>query len=265
MRLSQGSAATLGLITMNQLVEPTTCYLLLGNKCNSNCEYCAQKDSHNLSRIEWPEFDKVEAISRINKSSFRRVCLQCTDSAFEESVETAEKIEKPVSISYGFRNMKEVTKALFVADNISIALDCANEEIYERMRRGDFSSRLSLLKQSAQEFPGRITTHLIAGLGESEEEMTALFNELNESGIRIGLFAFTPINANQKQPDIRYYRRLQKELHKIQNLNNTPFQTTGCDDCNRPYYNENPRGPIYNYPRELTGEEYEDAIDVAQR
>jgi biotin synthase len=35
------------------------------------------------------------------------------------------------------------------------------------------------------------------------------------------------------------------------------FQTSGCKDCNRPYYNEKPSGPINNYPRKLTKEEIE--------
>jgi biotin synthase len=34
-----------------------------------------------------------------------------------------------------------------------------------------------------------------------------------------------------------------------------PFQTSGCPNCNRPYYNEKPSGPIYNYPRELNEKE----------
>jgi biotin synthase len=34
-----------------------------------------------------------------------------------------------------------------------------------------------------------------------------------------------------------------------------PFLTTGCPNCNRPYYNEKPSGPMYNYPRKLTEKE----------
>ncbi|MCW3977503.1 MAG: radical SAM protein, partial [Candidatus Bathyarchaeota archaeon] len=26
--------------------------------------------------------------------------------------------------------------------------------------------------------------------------------------------------------------------------------TSGCPGCNRPYYNERPGGPLYNYPRQ---------------
>jgi biotin synthase len=30
--------------------------------------------------------------------------------------------------------------------------------------------------------------------------------------------------------------------------NPTIFMTSGCPNCNRPYYNETPAGPIFNYP-----------------
>jgi biotin synthase-related radical SAM superfamily protein len=34
-----------------------------------------------------------------------------------------------------------------------------------------------------------------------------------------------------------------------------PFLTSGCPNCNRPYYNEKPSGPIYNYPKPLKKKE----------
>jgi biotin synthase len=34
-----------------------------------------------------------------------------------------------------------------------------------------------------------------------------------------------------------------------------PFLTSGCPDCNRPFYNEKPSGPIYNYPRNIRRDE----------
>ena len=43
-------------------------------------------------------------------------------------------------------------------------------------------------------------------------------------------------------------------------INGQAFQTSGCDDCNRPYYNERPGGLIYNYPRQLTPLEVAKAI-----
>jgi biotin synthase len=45
----------------------------------------------------------------------------------------------------------------------------------------------------------------------------------------------------------------QKLMQAIQT--SKAFRTSGCPDCNRPYYNEKPSGPIYNFPRELTKKE----------
>jgi biotin synthase len=36
-----------------------------------------------------------------------------------------------------------------------------------------------------------------------------------------------------------------------------PFLTSGCPDCNRPFYNEKPSGPLYNYPRQPDKKEIE--------
>ena len=105
-----------------------------------------------------------------------------------------------------------------------------------------------------------------------------------DKGITIGLFAFTPVRgtpwATHQPPTIAHYRRIQiahyllKNGYKeniiayhngiIQSFNRPEqevrerladgqaFQTSGCDDCNRPYYNERPGGLLYNYPRHLT-------------
>ena len=42
------------------------------------------------------------------------------------------------------------------------------------------------------------------------------------------------------------------------------FQVTGCKGCNRPYYNERPRGPMYNYPKHLTEDEILKSIEETQ-
>jgi biotin synthase len=41
-----------------------------------------------------------------------------------------------------------------------------------------------------------------------------------------------------------------------------PFLTSGCPDCNRPYYNEKPIGPLYNYPRKISQKEKEEIIKL---
>lgn len=136
---------------------------------------------------------------------------------------------------------------------------------------------------------GMISTHFIVGLGETEKELVSAIQSCVDLGVLPALFAFTPIAGtrfqNRCQPSIQTYRRIQIARHLIVNafsrfekmtfnsegeiLNfgidekrllqivetGKPFFTSGCPNCNRPYYNEKPSGPIYNYPSSMTGEE----------
>jgi biotin synthase len=123
-------------------------------------------------------------------------------------------------------------------------------------------------------------------LGESEEDVVVLIQSLVGMGIRPILFAFTPVPGTRleslSQPDLIAYRRIQVARYLIVhgyasyeeirfkdgkitgfNISNLTeilsdgdaFRTTGCPGCNRPFYNERPSGPFYNYPREPTKEE----------
>ena len=150
--------------------------------------------------------------------------------------------------------------------------------------------QFSLLKEAIAVFgKGNVSTHVIIGLGETEKEAAQVFQRCVDMGVLPGLFAFTPIRGttleNNSPPELESYRRLQlarylisqtkSEIEDIQfdvdgkitsyGLSNEvldpivesglPFQTSGCPDCNRPYYNEKPSGPIYNYPKRLKKEE----------
>lgn len=135
----------------------------------------------------------------------------------------------------------------------------------------------------------KVSTHLIVGLGETEREILHLVQLFFNSDIVSALFAFTPIRGTQlelrSQPQIGSYRRIQLAKHLIDNKlvsfdeisfhNNgkilnfgvkksrikkiiesgNPFLTSGCPNCNRPFYNEKPSGPLYNYPRKLNLDE----------
>jgi lipoyl synthase len=138
---------------------------------------------------------------------------------------------------------------------------------------------------------GNVSTHLIIGLGETEKEAAEFLQRCVDLGVVPALFAFTAVRGTALEttppPKIESYRRMQLSRYLIVNgmtraekmqfndeseitnygltqeaLNKIvesglPFQTSGCPDCNRPYYNEKPSGPIYNYPRELTEQEIE--------
>jgi len=147
-----------------------------------------------------------------------------------------------------------------------------------------------LLRDAVDVFgKGNASTHLIVGLGESEEELVRMIQECVDMGVLPALFAFTPIKGTamekHAQPKVESYRRVQlarylifKGLTHFRNLCfagsgqildfgvtrdslrsivgvGMPFLTSGCSSCNRPFYNEKPSGPIYNYPRSLRGEE----------
>ena len=150
------------------------------------------------------------------------------------------------------------------------------------------------LKDTVKVFgEGSVSTHLIVGLGETERDLCEAIQWCVDSGIYPGLFAFTPIPGtafeNNPPPILSSYRRVQVAhyllVHKRMRLENMefdkggcaenfgvskeqlvevidagePFLTSGCPGCNRPYYNERPGGPLYNYPRQLQPEEIVEA------
>jgi lipoyl synthase len=266
MRLSIGSAAKLGFIDIKQLTPPTTCYVMLGKKCQNNCSFCSQNnEEHKLSRINWPEFNEKEIINQINSSDFQRVCLQCTSVEINVLNLIISKINKPISISYNFNHINQIKLIHKKVDNICIPFDVANKDKFYEIKHENYDNKLKIITQAAKLFPNKISTHLIVGLGETESEIVKLIKYFYSIGVDVGLFAFTPIKGtkleNVEQPKIGYYRRIQAKHYKIKHNTNklspVAFMTSGCEECNRPYYNESPKGPIYNYPRKLTDEEYE--------
>jgi biotin synthase-related radical SAM superfamily protein len=146
------------------------------------------------------------------------------------------------------------------------------------------------LEEAVQVF-GRnsVSTHLIVGLGENEKQLVEIMQWCVDTGICPSLFAFTPVPGtvleNMNQPKLAAYRRVQLARFfmvngktRVENMQfdgegrivgysvsqsmleetlelGGPFQTSGCPGCNRPYYNEKPSGPIYNYPRPLSHDE----------
>jgi biotin synthase len=154
----------------------------------------------------------------------------------------------------------------------------------------NWNQQFTQLREAVSLFgKGNVSTHLIVGLGETEKEVVNLIQQCADMGVLPALFAFTPIRgtalANKPQPTLASYRRIQLARYLITNRNvaladmrfdangkitnfgidktqltqmvetGKPFLTSGCPDCNRPFYNEKPSGPIYNYPRNIRQEE----------
>lgn len=152
-----------------------------------------------------------------------------------------------------------------------------------------WKNQFSILNEAIEVFgKGNVSTHVIVGLGEKEKEVAQVIQKCVDMSVLPALFAFTPIQGTALEgcspPPIESYRRVQlarylivkglarfdsmkfdengkievfgltmQELKPIIELGE-PFLTSGCKDCNRPYYNEKPSGPIYNYPKKPSQE-----------
>jgi len=304
----------IGLLEGKLDAKPTTCYLMTyrQGKCTANCSFCVQARSSRgrselLSRVTWPVFSTKEVLERISGAfelgRIKRVCIQTLNypEAFQHLLAILKKLRTqtmvPVSVSCQPLNRKTIgVLAECGVDRIAIPLDTPKEELFQEVKGEDvggpyrWENQLRLLGEAVSLFgEGKVSTHLIVGLGETEEEMMEAIQKCVEMHVLPALFAFTPIPGtsleHMPQPGIEVYRRIQLgrylivsgiaqsglmsfdsegkitefgvEKEKIEQLVRTgaPFVTCGCPDCNRPFYNEKPSGPIYNYPEGLTKEE----------
>jgi biotin synthase-related radical SAM superfamily protein len=314
LRVSLGTAISLGLTNGKLQAFPTTAYLMTHNpsKCSANCSFCPQaRDSHGsasmLSRVSWPIVQTNAILEAINRDwetehRIRRVCIQTLNykDVFDHVSFIVTKIRRqcgvPISVSCQPSCSDELCRlAEAGVQRVGIPLDAATENIFDCVKGSQaggpyrWERQFQLLKQALGIFgEGNVSTHLIVGLGETEQEMVKTVQDCVDIGVLPGLFAFTPVSGtkmqNTKQPPIQTYRRIQVArlivLSKISRFENMrfaqgqitdfgiskdalerivdggeAFRTCGCPDCNRPYYNERPTGPIYNYPAKLKSEE----------
>ncbi len=188
-------------------------------------------------------------------------------------------------------------------ERIGIAIDACTPDLFEEIkgteRKSGYSwdTHIKAIKDAQGVFGAdRVTTHLIVGLGESEKEISDFLFDMKDMGVRVGLFAFTAIKGTDlsanDSPQLGTYRRIQilrdliardlvqrdavhfdaqgrlifpygTEELKAKIASGNAFRVTGCPGCNRPYYNERPRGTMYNYPRPLKQDEIEKALEEA--
>jgi biotin synthase-related radical SAM superfamily protein len=309
-KVSSGTLGVLGIVDSRLDAPPTTAYLMVGGRCSRDCGFCAQARNSTasamaLSRVNWPSWAQVEILDAVAmayaEGRIQRCCLQVTvsrgalDRVREIAARLGHRLPVSVSVVASPAQVKELLDA--GAERVGLSLDAANEEAYRRVKGGDLHAALAIIQEAARLFPGRITTHLMVGLGETEEEMVRLMALLISWGVTPSLFAFTPIRGTAMQdeapPPMDSYRRLQVARHLLMEgvssvddlsfseqgrilsfglptseleelmADGEAFQTSGCPGCNRPYYNEPPRGPLYNYPRPPTETEWRAALKKA--
>ncbi len=224
--VSSGTATVLGLSEAFIDAPPTTAYLLVGERCGRDCSFCTQARNSRapaqaLSRVIWPPYEEKKTLSALKEAykrgKIRRACLQVTVSPgylsrTEEIVAQLKGI--PICASVVVSNLDQVAQLLDSGLEIAgLSLDAANEEIYRCVKGGNFNRTLGLIEEAAKRFPGRVATHLIVGLGETEEEVARLIQRLHDWGVIVALFAFTPNPGttleNQPPPPLSSYRRIQ--------------------------------------------------------
>lgn len=313
-RVSIGSAIVMGLMKGKLDAVPTTAYLMTyrDGKCTANCGFCPQaRESSSradmLSRVSWPVFPTKIVVEELRNAvvdgKIRRVCIQALNypEVFVDLLTLVRALCQTINVSISVscqplnkRNLKLLSNS--GVERIGIPLDAATEELFEKVKgvlaRGPYVWRkqFQLLGEAVKIFgKGKVSTHLIVGLGETEKEMIKTIQQCVDIGVLPALFAFTPIAGtaleNNSQPSIEKYRRIQiarylivNRIARYENIrfdergcivdfwidretllsiieSGKPFLTSGCPNCNRPYYNEKPGGPLYNYPRKLSKKE----------
>jgi len=313
-RVSIGSAITIGLLKGRLDAEPTTAYLMTykRGKCNANCGFCPQARGSRsradmLSRVSWPAFDTTIVLDRLVAASvegkIKRVCIQALNypkviahlRALIENI--LQRVKIPISVSCQPLHLEDIKLLKDAgAERIGIPIDAATEEIFDKVKGVSVGSRYnmkrqwSLLEEAIKVFGrGYVSTHFIVGLGETEKEMVYAIQKCVDIGVLPALFAFTPVSGtaleNRDPPSIQEYRRVQVaryvifkglsraelmsfddrgritsfgvDAETLRDIVNSgePFLTSGCPHCNRPYYNEKPSGPIYNYPKPLRADD----------
>ena len=299
-RASVGTLATIGLLKIDIVEKPTTAYILLYSQsgCLGTCTFCPQSISSTsnkslVSRVSWPEVDlRVLTKGIKDVEVFKRVCIQTViKEGFKDDVLeivntlVGEGVNKPISISLTptDKDYLILLKDLGV-DSLGIGFDTATPKTFSLVRKPySWYEYMGFLRDCIDVFgPSKIYIHLIYGLGDNDLEFLNTMKYFTSLGVKIALFAFTPIKGtpyeSRERPNIINYRKIQvlrylltlgydvndyivvsgdnvylrRELVKdiLENIDKylNAFITSGCPGCNRPFYNESVKGPHYNYP-----------------
>ncbi len=306
-RLSAGTAAVLGLSGGVPATPPTTAYIMVGQDCVRSCAFCAQAATstaarNRLSRVAWQQVGLESLLGPLRQAcrsgALVRACLQVVgghEQVARDVLATLHAAGIDCSVTLHVDNEQLIGRLLETgASKVSLPLDACGPDVFAQAKGGSWDRALSTVERAAAAYPGRIATHLVAGLGETEQELLEVAAALLELGVTVGLFAFTPVPGTAMEllppPPPVSYRRLQAAMHllkrgwpiarlsfrsgSLQSLgasdkellellaSGAAFETSGCSGCNRPYYNESVRGFTYNYARPLLAREVDQAIDL---
>ena len=204
-RVSIGTAGVLGLRKVKMQAYPTTAYLMTYSKkkCTANCAFCTQaresKTSANyLSRVLWPPYpleDVALKLKEVAPKIIKRICFQTINvpelrEQLLEEIRTLKRanIKVPISVAIHpvsdnfFQELKNAG-----VDTVGISIDAATPELFDKIKGKATGSPYTWDKHidgliRAQKIfgKGRVSTHLIIGLGETEKEATKFIQKMKD-------------------------------------------------------------------------------------
>jgi len=281
--------------------------------CGANCAYCglAKRRTGSYGQktfimVQWPIFPMDAIIEAINDGPkyIRRTCISMITNGRcrRDTIAMTERLKKetkiPISILISPTVLKvDDLKAMKEsgADMIGIAIDLATPELFDRYRGKGVSGPHTwerywqTVADGLEIFGERnVGIHLMAGMGETEEEMVSIMERAWNSGAANHLFSFFAEPGskleNRKQPPWPSYLRVQLARYLLEEKSisssnmafdedghivdfglpkgdvievinsGIPFMTRGCLDedgevaCNRPFGNCLPGEKQWNYP-----------------
>ncbi len=240
-----------------------------------------------LSRVKWPrvELERLLGALRASRRRYARVCLQSVlrPGFLEELLCLAEAVAEAASPRPLSVTVTPVPRSVLQdlasrgVERLGVGLDAASPRVAAAVRKPyPWSTYMRFIRDGVEVYgEGMVHVHLVAGLGETPAEMLEAMKTIYGLGARVALFRYTPLPGLPRLPgvDVKTYRfyqvarmLLEKGVDPTRYAEPGPpprfreppplsprelgeaLLTSGCPACNRPFYNESPRGPLYNYP-----------------
>jgi len=243
-RASMGTLGVLGLELVAMDTPPTTAYLQIytEKRCAANCLFCAQArgsgaELSTIARGMYVPADLEAVVQRLGMAYDRkylaRACIQTAlyGMWWDDTVYLIKRMRQvckiPLSLSvFPLPDEKyRELKALGV-NELVIPLDACTSGLFDSIKGtgagGPYSwdGHRDGLKRAAQIF-GNIGTHLLIGMGETDEEAVKVIDELQEHKINTALFSYTYIpgvqmlQRQENKESIRHYRTVQLARYLI--------------------------------------------------
>lgn len=317
MRMSLAAAMTLGfkpgIFYRNARLYCINLLLTYNAGCAARCAYCGlskersgKHHEKSFIRVPWPAYRTTEIVQRIadRQQRVKRICIShiTNKHAINDSVilcrELRSSFDIPVSllISPTIVDREDLIEFKSAgADKIGVAIDLATPALFDRYRGNGVKGPhrwdiyMNRLADAIEIFGTRSAgSHFVTGMGETEKQMVATIQKIQDMGGWTHLFSFFPEKGSQMMhhpmPALDHYRRIQlarylidKDLsnagrfrydedHKIIDFgvsaetldavisSGEPFRTSGCKGydgqvaCNRPFGNSRPGPEMRNYP-----------------